>query len=325
MANSFIYHSINSTEEILSWKHLLRNYSLEKINREIDNYKTSCHIDSSIDNRIQSVINSLFNIDFQGHKFFPHFKYNIEPKGVSSNIPYYFFRIRKFSEENEFESNDKGIRFETLNIKEFQALADVWERPSEHVNNYQRLNKPHQSVLYTSLMSSTAILETRLKEKDFFALIVYKHKSNFSYSDCSRFIYLNELSEEENMKRYILFNFLREEFTRILPDSYSEGNQYCAAYHISHKFFIGENTQAIQYPSTRGLGHCNFAFWGNIHEYLDFVGFRVAILASKKGTQSDMMVFADSFWNDKLNKFEYFSPNSDKSKQIFGDPYLAIY
>jgi hypothetical protein len=187
--------------------------------------------------------------------------------------------------------NKDGIDFNTLEFEEIQSLKDIWERPAEEVKHYQRLNKPNTSVLYTSLMPSTAIIETNLKDKDLFFLIVYKSTGNFSYSDCSNFIYFDGLTEEENLKRYILFYLLRDEFTRILPESYEFENQYCASYCISRKFFIDENSQSIQYPSTRGLGHRNFAFWGNIREYLEFVGFRFCYLNKKEGIQSHNFQF----------------------------------
>jgi hypothetical protein len=167
-----------------------------------------------------------------------------------------------------------GIDFNTIEFEEIQSLKDIWERPAEEVEYYQRLNKPHASVLYTSLMPSTAVIETNLKNKDLFFLIVYKSTGNFNYSDCSNFFYFDGLTEEENMKRYILFYLLRDEFIRILPESYESENQYCSSYYISKKFFISEDSQAIQYPSICGLGHRNFAFWGNIREHLEFVGLR---------------------------------------------------
>jgi hypothetical protein len=268
-------------------------------------------------------VKSLFEIDLNGHKFSPNFKYSIRAEKRTSEFPYYLFRVRKLTKGSLIDIDKNGIDFKNMEFEEIQTLQDIWEKPAGQVCDYQRLNCPHHSVLYTSLMPSTAILETNLKEKDFFFLIIYKSMGNFTYSDCSNFIYFNELTEEENMKRYIMFSLLREEFTRILPGSYKEGNQYCAAYSISKKFFISEDSQAIQYPSTRGLGHKNFAFWGNIRDCLDFVGFRFCTLMEKKGTQSNLSVLADSFWNGDLAKFEYFSPYSKESKQIFGDMLLS--
>jgi hypothetical protein len=237
--------------------------------------------------------------------------------------PYYFFSVRRLTKGTWIGIDKNGIDFENMKFEEIQLLQDVWERPAEQVIDYQRLNCPYHSVLYTSLMPSTTVLETNLKEQDLFFLIVYKDRGNFTYSDCSNFVYFDGLTEEENMKRYIMFNFLRYEFIRILPGSYGAGNQYCASYFISKKFFVSESSQAIQFPSARGLGHKNFAFWGNIRDCLDFVGFRFCSLAEKKGTQSNLSVLADGFWNDDLGQFEYFSPYSEESLRIFGDMLLS--
>jgi hypothetical protein len=323
MNNNFVRLNLNFKEDILSWKSLLASYSLESINQQFENYKAQCHLDGVNFNRIETTVKSLFEINFNGHNFSPNFQYSIEPKNRSSNFPYYFFRIRKLTKGNWIDINNKGINFETMEFEEIQTIRDIWERPAEQVDYYQRLNNPYHSVLYTSLMPSTTILETGLNEKDFFFLIVYKSIGNFRYNDCCNFVYFNELSEEENMKRYIMFYLLRDEFTRILPGSYQEGNQYCAAYSISNKFFISEDAHAIQYPSTRGLGHKNFAFLKNIHECLDFVGFRFCTLVEKKGTQSNLSVLADCFWNNDINRFEYFSPYSEESKRVFGDMLLS--
>ena len=175
-------------------------------------------------------------------------------------------------------------------------------------------------------MTSTALLETNIhKKEDLFLLIVYKSRREIIYNDCCKFIYYNELTEAENMKRYILFHLLRNEFTRILPKSYNSENQYCAAESISRKFFITENTDGIQYPSTRGLGHHNFAFWsGTARSCLEFIGFRLCTMNYKDGHKSMNNIFVDCIWNIDLNKFEYISPFSEKSKQIFGDTLLSI-
>jgi|GEM_PF-3468103 len=319
MDNNFIRYNLGSKGNILIWKALLANYSLEAINQQFENYKTCCIFYKTNFNRIENNINSLLKISYNGHDFSPDFKYSIDAPNIHSNFPNYLFRIRKMTKGSWFEFNSTGLNFDTMEFEEIQCLKDVWERPADQVKDYQRLNKPFSSVLYTSLMSSTAVLETNLEEKDLFFLIVYKSTGNFKYSDCCKFVYFNELSEEENMKRYIMFCFLRDEFTRILPGSYKEGNQYCSSYHISKQFFISDDVHGIQYPSTRGLGHRNFAFWGNVRDYLTFVGFRFCMLMKKEGTQSEINVIADSFWDNKKNKFIYTSPYSDKSKQVFDD------
>lgn len=319
---NIIYTDLSS-EEVYSWKYLLKNLNLQKINSQFESFKTSCLSYQTTFKRIEDNVNSLFNIDYSGQSFFPHFKHSITSDRGNINNPYYFFRIRKIEKRYSSDRNNLNILLpETLEFEDIQTLSDVWERPANQVKHYQRLSKPLNSVLYTSLMTSTAILETNINEKDLFFLIVYKSKKEFKYSDCCNFVYYNNLSEDENMKRYTIFHLLRSEFTRVLPNGYNYENQYCAAESISKKFFISDNVDGIQYPSTKGLGHNNFAFWSNTaRDCLDFIGLRCCIM----GNKNKLSIYADCFWNDSLLKFEYYSPQSERSKLVFGNPLLNTF
>lgn len=330
MANireNIIYTDLEPVEEIGGWKFLLKNLSLERINSQLESYINTClHYPTSF-GQIEVCINSLFNVDYMGKDFYPNFKLKITSKFGNQNHPYYLFRIRNISKGIDFKLNDsRAIIAETLDLEELQTFNDIWERPAEQVTTYQRLSKPNHSVLYTSLMTSTALLETNIREKqDLFFLIVYKSKRNIVYNDCCHFVYYNNLTEKENMKRYIIFQFLRNEFTRILPETYNSEHQYCTAEAISRKFFISEDVDGIQYPSTRGLGHQNMAFWSSsARNCLDFVGIRCCRMDKRNGYQSQHKIFADCFWNEKSMHFEYVSPYSEKSKQVFDDPILNI-
>jgi len=321
---NIVYTDLDSSE-ISAWKYLLQNLTFEKINNQFEAYQNTCLRYPTTFKRIENSINSLFNVQYLGHDFSPHFKHTITSE-KGERIPDYFFRIRK-REKGVYYDVDKENKLlpETIEFEDIQIWSDVWEKPANLVNNYQRLSKPQDSVLYTSLMTSTALLETNIKQGDLYFLIVYKSKRKIQYSDCCNFVYYNNLSEDENMKRYIIFEFLRNEFTRVLPSTYDSENQYCAAESISKKFFISDDVDAIQYPSTRGIGHRNAAFLSTtVRDCLEFVGFRYCIMNSNNGNQSMNSVFADGFWNSNSKKFEYHSFDSDKSKLIFGDMLLSI-
>lgn len=323
MDTTFIRYSETRPEIIIAWKVLLKELSVEQIHKQFEEYKWFCHNHSTSFNLIEKKVNSLFVIDYKNQKFPLHFKFSIETQKHHPDYPLYFFRIRKINKGVRW-GDKKQLNYEKLEFEDIQTISDVWEKPTNMVTSYQRLNMPKNSVLYTSLMPSTAVLETGLIAKDMFFLIIYKDKNKFRFSDCSRFVYFNELTEEENLKRYIIFNLLREEFIRILPQSYNEENQYCTAYSIAKRFFIDDNTDAIQYPSVRGLNHMNFAFFENhIKNNLELVGIRVCGLVEQKGMLTDIKIIADGFWNKELNKMEYYSPYSDKSKQVFTQ-YLNI-
>lgn len=318
-----IYTDIDN-KDVLAWKFMLDYLTFEKISKEIESYQFTCLNHSTSFSRIEDKINSLFNVEYLGQNIYPNFYHSI----ISENgdrIPNFFFRIRKMNKDVYYDiDNENNIITSTLDFEDIQSLNDVWEKPAKKVDNYQRLSRPQNSVLYTSLMTSTALLETEVNENDsLFYLIVYKSKKKINYSDCTKFVYYNNLSETDNLKRYIIFQFLRNEFTRIFPKSYNSENQYCAAVAISEKFFIASGVEGIQYPSTRGLGDSNFAFWSSsARECLEFIALRYCKMINKQENESNHAVFADCFWNDEINKFEYFSQNSKKSKQTFDEPLL---
>lgn len=315
MNGNFLHHTL-SGEEVLTWRHFLTHFSLEFIHQQIENYKTCCLNYPTNEILISKAVDSLLAIDYQGHRFQPPFKdmTNFEKE---RNLGY-FFRVREI--DGMWWSNGENIDFNTFELKDIQTLQDVWERPAEDVKYYGRLNKPNSSVLYTALEPSTAIRETIIpkygvKDTPPFILTVYKCKESFTYSDCLHFIYYDGLTDEENTKRYLLFNLLRNEFTRIRPALYDNQNQYCASYFISNKFFIHEDSQAIYYPSTRGLGSGNVVFLGNFREYLEFVGFFFFI---------DGKPLLGCSWDSEKERFNYFSLGSDDAKQVFGDPILQV-
>lgn len=315
-----------ASEEVSAWRFLLENLTFEKINNQFESYQNSCLKYPTSFNLIIENINSLFDIEYSGHNFFPNFIHNIT-SDAGDNIPYYFFRIRRIEKGVYYDvSDENNLLLETLEFEDIQNWGDVWEKPADLVDQYQRLSKPKNTVLYTSLMPSTALLETNIHENNsLFFLITYKSKRKIQYSDCCNFVYYNNLSENENLKRYIIFQFLRNEFTRVLPNSYNSEIQYCAAESISKRFFISDDVDGIQYPSTRGLGHRNFAFWSNsARECLEFVGLRCCKLINRVGQQTQHSVFADCFWNSKLKKFEYVSPQSEQSRQVYGDMLLSM-
>jgi hypothetical protein len=316
MSSSLIKHTI-SQEEVLTWRSFLSHFPLEFIHQQIENYKDCCLNYSSNDGVIGKAIDSLFQINYKDHLFSPPFSDLCSFKD-GDPMSKYFFRVRKIDGMSLWE--EESFDLNSFELREIQSQQDVWECPARDVKFYGRLNAPNTSVLYTALEPSTAIQETIITQCDKqkippFILIAYKRICNLNYSDCFHFVNYGGLTDEENTKRYLLFTLLRNEFTRIRPMLYDDQNQYCASYHISKKFFINKSSEAIYYPSTRGLGKGNFAFWGDFRKYLEFVGFFFYI---------DGRPYLGCSWDNEKGKFDYFSLNSDKAKQVFGDPILQI-
>ena len=104
--NDIIYINLEPKEEILAWKHLLHHLSLERINKDFQLYQDICLSNTTSFSRIEATIQSLFNIKFRGHDFFPHFKQIITSEAGSKNYPYYFFRIRKLNKKVHFNLNN---------------------------------------------------------------------------------------------------------------------------------------------------------------------------------------------------------------------------
>lgn len=73
-----------------------------------------------------------------------------------------FFRVKKLSNS-------------TIPNERFCKATDYWETPSCYLDNYGRLNKPHESLLYTCPNDPyLAVQETNIQEDDFFAVIKYR-------------------------------------------------------------------------------------------------------------------------------------------------------
>lgn len=180
MDTTFIRYNETRPENIVAWKILLKELSVEQIHKQFEEYKWFCHNHSTSFNLIEEKVNSLFLIDYKNQKFPLHFKFSIETEKHHPDYPLYFFRIRQIK---------KGVRW----------------------------------------------------------------------------------GDEE-----------------------------------------------------RGLNHMNFAFFENhIKNNLELVGIRVCSLVEQKGMLANIKIIADGFWNEELNKMEYYSPYSDKSKKIFTQ-YLNI-
>lgn len=329
-------NTVVDQENVNYLRRFLKEMSLERIINEIELYQDFCIRNPNSFIKIEEYINNtLFNVKHYNENLFPNFKHKTTSV-FGDNFPLYFFRVRNIEKKVYFDQNKKTNNrndieknvFEEMNFPDIQTWNDVWEKPKESVTNYQRLSKPLNSVLYTSLMPSTAILETNNYEiGSSFFLIIYKSKRKITYSDCSSFVYYQNMTEDENMKRYIIFQFLVNEFARVLPNSYDSEIQYCAAAAISRKFFINEGVDGIQYPSTRGLGHKNFGFWSeSCQDSLEFIGIRCCgLINNQDGSSKQRISLADGFWNNELRKFEFVSPSSEKSKQVYDDFLLSTF
>ncbi|MGI1796187.1 RES domain-containing protein [Acinetobacter schindleri] len=116
----------------------------------------------------------------------------LQPHFRTYPVGSYFYRIRKLLQPN---------------ISELKSVNDFWNAPQDLINSYQRLNKPKESLLYTAFDIETAIVETRLKENDFFCLMIYENIKPIkavcigtSFNDDLRLIEIEDFLAEEFCK-----------------------------------------------------------------------------------------------------------------------------
>jgi len=117
----------------------------------------------------------------------------------------HLYRVRKISKLEQIEKSSED---------------DFWNPPPKFVEDYGRLNKPNESLLYTSRTRPiAAVQELKIKENNIFFLIVYRVTRNIQAIEIGGdydFHYQNLGKSSENI---ILINetynnFFRDEFCR---------------------------------------------------------------------------------------------------------------
>ena len=206
----------------------------------------------------------LYNNSFM---YFPNVK--SFPKGTN------FFRVRKLSGS-------------VIPIANFKTYSDLWEPPKEVLVNYGRLNKPNESLLYTSFEPEVAIKETHISENDFYALIKYTAKDivkvNFIGDDYD-YNALGLFNTQAITVHEIYNNFLRDEFSRDV----GQGTEFL--YRISERIAKDyfdlpprEMQDAWGYGSVYDKNKYNVCFRPEIaHDLLEVKG---AVICKKDATDS---------------------------------------
>ena len=327
--HSYIHCPLVPESNILPMKAILHELSLEYIDKQFAEFKYVCFVAPEyIEKRVAGLLKNLFKTKYGQFDF----KYRIDGPHVNPvthrSEPPYHFRVRKADPDKvlagDFNLSEKGT-YDTLFFAAMNCESDIWARPESMVEDYNRLNKPNQSVLYTSLDGSTTLVEADVNVGELFFIICYKRTKTIVFSDCSRFVAFDELTEEENLKRYVIFNLLRNEFVREFPKTYDKQSQYCLSSNVAEHFFIGDGVDAIQYPSVKGLGANNFAFFGDrAKECLTPVCIKFCCLKERiDERQVHIEVIANGFWLE--NKFVWTPPKSKLSEELLNDPVLEIF
>jgi len=325
--HSYIRCPLVPESNILPMKAILGELSLENIDGQFADFKYTCFVAPRyIEKRITGLLENLFKTKYGQMDF----KYIIDGPLVDPvthrREPLFHFRVRKVDPTKVFKGDfnlSKDRIYESLYFAVMSCENDMWANPSP--KEYGRLNKLEQSILYTSLDGSTTLVEADVNFEDFFFMICYKRTKPMVFSDCSRFVAFDELTEEENLKRYTIFNLLRNEFVREFPKTYDKQSQYCLSSNIAEHFFVGDGVDAIQYPSVKGLGAFNFAFFGDrAKECLTPVCVKFCRLEeSIDERQAHIEVITNGFWRN--NRFVWTPPISKLSEELLTDPILDVY
>lgn len=325
---SYIKRPLIPQSNIMPMKAVLQELTLESIDNQFTNLKNHyCAAPQHIERRIDNLLENLFKTKYGQIDF----KYNIDGQLINPITGYmeppYQFRIRKANPKaickGDFTLTTEQI-FDSLEFADMNCENDMWARPSSMVTDYGRLHKPNQSVLYTSLDGSTTIVEADVDVGDFFFIVCYKRVKPMQFSDCTRFVAFEELTEEENLKRYVMFNLLVNEFTKEFPKTYNKQHQYCLSSNVADYFFNYPDIDAIQYPSVKKLGNRNFAYFDDkARKCLTPICVKFCRFEDRIDDRPLIKFMYNGFWID--NRFVWAHPNSNLSKEKLNDPVLEMF
>ncbi|OLS39193.1 hypothetical protein BTR25_13530 [Bacillus sp. MRMR6] len=192
---------------------------------------------------------------------------------------------------------------------------DAWNPPANIIKAMGRLNKVNESLLYTAPGDPlVAIKEAKVKDGEFFSLIVYKARDEIKVNRIGNFERIEQLTELENLKLRLLINFLRDEFTKDV----GQGTEYL--YRVSERIakdYFDLPPKVAQdawlYPSVAKKESFNVCFRPELaKELLDLQGVVICRL-SDKGIESKAI--ANGFDDEGI--FKYHAIGSQLQKQVF--------
>lgn len=191
-------------------------------------------------------------LQVDGRYYFAHKTNNI-PSGSS------FYRVRKLDEKKL--KNKECVSFEKVvsieKIKSFLSNErEFWACPKNLVDEYGRLHKPKESVLYTTLgYSFTPMYETNITEDDLFLFIKYKSRNNIEAGIIAEYEELDPNSQFEKVMK-IYSDFYIKQFRKEV----NTNKEYILTNIIKDLFFNDINVLA--YPSIKNETTPNVAFSG---------------------------------------------------------------
>lgn len=241
------------------------------------------------DGQLFSEMMSLFSVDN---------KVTLLPITVPFKKDYLFYRIRNLGKEY------------ALNQLKIQ---DFWSPPDHMIKNYGRINKPKESILYTSLSIDGCLEEISLNNEDIFLIMQYKTKRDIKATQIGGDLNINTLNLESNKAEgnyAIINNFINEEFSREV--GIGTEHLYKTSELIAKSFFDlpPEWQDAWTFPSIQEKSNMNIAFRKKTAEEILNLN---SVLVCKhdenhKGRLSIYLVF-NNFEDDQ---FDVIQPGTDK-------------
>lgn len=217
-----------------------------------------------------------------------------------------FFRVKK-------------LKGSVIPNERFCKESDYWETPHCYIDNYGRLNKPYESLLYTCPNDPyLAVQETNIQKDDFFALIKYKALENIKANVIGgNFDYELSGTTDKNaiMIHEIYIDFLQNEFSRDV----GEGTEYL--YRISEmiaKEWFDLSPRIAQdgwaYTSVKNKEKYNMCFRPNIaHEVLGLCGAMIC----KLDENEKIKILCVAIGSDSNGNIKFYPIGSDAQTKVF--------
>lgn len=215
-----------------------------------------------------------------------------------------FYRVRTIPEEEK-----------TLPLESMKFISDCWEPPKQIVK-VGRLNRANEPLLYTSSEPCVAAEELKVKEGEWFSLIVYESTDIIQVTSIGLPFEHNSLDKNELLKHKMIQDFLKHEFMRDV----GKGTEYL--YKISEVIIKDyfDLPPIIQdawcYPSIAKKGGLNICFRPTSTSKLKLIGVKITSIEIKENNCffETKIVANDSGDGKTLN---YYDIGSDTQKAIF--------
>lgn len=251
---NFVNSYINIDQEVFA-----EDVSIEEVLSKIENFETQ-DISQLNEDQIGQFIVDILQVNSQ---YYFSRKTNNIPSGSS------FYRVRKLNDkifEDRTTIDSKKVRALLSNEKEF------WACPKHLITEYGRLNKPNESVLYTTIGDIiTPLYETNITKDDIFLLIKYKSRHTITVGTITEYESVDTSNQfEKIMKLYS--EFIIKQFRK----KENKNKDYILTNTVKNLFFNTMNVLA--YPSIKNNFQFNVAFSGETAQ--TYLGLDTVLLCS---------------------------------------------